>query len=973
MDHKLKIGDVVNNFTVSKIEDLPEYDGVAYLMEHKLAHAPLLWLANDDQNKSFSISFKTAPKDDTGVFHILEHSVLCGSDKYPVKEPFVNLLKTSMQTFLNAMTFPDKTMYPVASTNQKDLENLMSVYLDAVFHPRFLHVPQILEQEGWHTELDESGHLHFNGVVLNEMKGVMQDPGDMAELHMNRALFPDTCYGFESGGYPDAITDLTYEQFVATHKAHYNLANSYTIIYGDLDIDATLALIDDAFAHAPLGGEKDSTPFELIAQKPVKPEPQTVEMHTSKDAARVNIAYVINPTDTPEGVFEQNAISVALDALAGSSEAPLKRAMLELGLADDFSAQLMPEGLQPYVLMSFTGAKPELKEHARAYVEDALKKILAEGLPRDKFEAALASLEFSLREQDFSYPNGLYIAMGALTTWLYNKDMVLDGIKFEDALKEMKAALDSNYYAELLERLILNSEHTAQVSIVPVNTELESQEDKKLAALEAELNDEKKAAIEKSVSELRAIQEAEDAPEDVAKLPRLKLSEVGEGAEPHEVREDTLDDGHKLYRHMLHTHKISYLNAYFDLAHLTNDELFIASYIPTLITNVSTEHTSASDLDTKIESSLGDLTATLSASGILGQPTTATPRMIVSARALEDQTQTMCDLMYEVLSETRYDELDKIKNLLLQLKIRLESTFLNAGNTTAMVAANAPYSAVMNFKFETSGPNKYLHLKKLLANWETEGEAFCNKLAQVAAKVFVNNKLELSVAASDEGYETIKKVEKLSALPHLNNTDVAYEARLAEVAHTAYIVPSNVNYVASTLNTNEDDMSLEGALMIARRLFSFDYLWNEVRVKGGAYGCSFAFGLPSLRAFSSYRDPHLDETLERYSKAGAWLKNWDPTEDEFEGYKVASIAAIDAPQKTFAKMTARDTMRFSHIADNHTHQQREWVKHVSLDDMHSLGAHLDSKAESLAFVGNKASAEASTIAWNVVELMPTQA
>lgn len=973
MDHKLKIGDVVNNFTVSKIEDLPEYDGVAYLMEHKLAHAPLLWVANDDENKSFSISFKTAPKDDTGVFHILEHSVLCGSDKYPVKEPFVNLLKTSMQTFLNAMTFPDKTMYPVASTNQKDLENLMSVYLDAVFHPRFLQVPQILEQEGWHTELDEAGKLHFNGVVLNEMKGVMQDPGDMAEFHMNRALFPDTCYGFESGGYPDSITDLTYEQFVATHKAHYNLANSYTIIYGNLDIEATLALIDDAFAHAPLGGEKDSTPFELIAQAPVKPAPQAVEMHTSKDAARVNIAYVIKPTDTPEGLFEQNAISVALDALAGSSEAPLKRAMLELGLADDFSAQLMPEGLQPYVLMSFTGASPELQEKGRAYVERALKKILDEGLPRDKFEAALASLEFTLREQDFSYSNGLYIAMSALTTWLYNKDMILDGVKFENTLKQMREALDTNYYAELLDRLILHSEHTAQVSIVPVDYEIENQEAKKLAELEATLDDSAKAAIEKSVRELRAIQEAEDAPEDVAKLPRLTLAEVGEGAEPHEVREETLDSGHKLYRHLLHTHKISYLNAYFDLNHLSNDELFIASYIPTLLTNVSTTETSASDLDTKIESSLGDLSATLSASGILGKPETAEPRMIVSARALENQTQAMCDLMYEVVAKTRYDELDKIKNLLLQLKIRLESTFLNAGNSTAMVAANAPYSAVMNFKFETSGPNKYLHLKQLLANWDSEGEAFCKELARVAAKVFVNNKLELSVAASDAGYETIKQGEKLSQLPHLDSVEQAYEPRFAEATHTAYLVPSNVNYVASSINTQEQDVSLEGALMIARRLFSFDYLWNEVRVKGGAYGCSFAFGLPSLRAFSSYRDPHLDETLERYSKAGAWLKNWNPTEDEFEGYKVASIAAIDAPQKTFAKMTSRDTMRFSQIPAEHTHEQREWVKHVSLHDMHGLGAHLDTKAESLAFVGNKASAESSAIDWNVIELMPTQA
>ena len=428
-------------FTVTDVLPLPELSGTAYVMRHDATGARAMWIAVDDNEKSFSIAFKTPPANSTGVFHILEHSVLCGSNRFPVKEPFVNLLKTSMQTFLNALTFPDKTMYPVASTNAADLKNLVDVYLDAVLHPAIYRRPRIFEQEGWHLELqdadgkaaapeDPDARLAYNGVVFNEMKGALSDPDEVLFEAVNQSLFPDTPYRFESGGDPRHIPELSYEEFLDTHARHYNLANSYTILYGNLDIEDMLAFVGSRFDAAADRGAGAPNPLPL--QAPVRAPFRQVTMATATENASVGLAYVIGTAADRERVL---ATDVLLDALAGSNEAPLKRAVLDADLGDDFTATLVDGELQPQVLFQLKGAKPGVARRFRQLVEDTCARLAADGIDRTKLEASLAQGEFNLREGDWgSYADGVALSMQAMSSWLYDDGRPVDYLRYEDEM-----------------------------------------------------------------------------------------------------------------------------------------------------------------------------------------------------------------------------------------------------------------------------------------------------------------------------------------------------------------------------------------------------------------------------------------------------------------------------------------------------------------------------------------------------------
>ena len=571
-DPKLAVGTHHEGFTVTQVEPLPELEGYAYVMRHDASGARMMWLAVDDDNKSFSISFKTPPADDTGVFHILEHSVLCGSDRFPVKEPFVNLLKTSMKTFLNAMTFPDKTMYPVASTNVADLENLMDVYLDAVLHPAIYQRPRIFEQEGWHLEVDDEGKaLSYNGVVYNEMKGALSDPGDVLALELGRALFPDSPYRFESGGDPRSIPTLTYEQFIDAHARHYTLANSYTILYGNLDIDRELAFVGERFDGATDRGA--GAPNELPLQAPVTPAPVRVEMDCAREDATVGLGYVCGTAAERERMC---ALDVLVDTLTGSNEAPLKRAVLDAGLGDDFTATILEHGLQIELVFRLRGAKEGVAERFAELVEGECARMVAKGIERERLEASLASLEFGLRELDpGSTGNGVYLSMRSLSSWLYDDERPVDYLRFEESMDHMRAGLDGGYFEDLLRDVICESDHHVTVEIVPVadgaaaassaraETDRNSirnaasrdriravtvcmsgflsfgagedgaaaEEEARLASLRATMSDEDIEGVRREVAALREMQEAPDSPEDLATLPCLTIDDIGEADE----------------------------------------------------------------------------------------------------------------------------------------------------------------------------------------------------------------------------------------------------------------------------------------------------------------------------------------------------------------------------------------------------------------------------------------------------------
>ena len=966
-DPALAAGTTHAGFTVTRVESLPEISGQAYLMRHDATGARALWLACADTNRSFAISFKTPPVDDTGVFHILEHSVLCGSDRYPVKEPFVNLLKTSMQTFLNAMTFPDKTMYPVASTNVADLENLMGVYLDAVLHPAIYDRPRIFEQEGWHLEADDAGELSYNGVVFNEMKGALSDPDDVLYQELGRSLFPDTCYGHESGGNPRAIPELTYEAFLDSHARHYALPNSYVILYGDLDVDRELAFIDERFRGAAKPGAQGrgaGAPNPLDLQAPVRAERRVVPMATAPSNASIGLAYVLGTAADRTRVL---AVDVLLDALCGSNEAPLKRRVLDAGLADDFSAMLVDGTLQPQAMFVLRGLREGAGERFRALVESACAELAEGGIPRDKLEAALAQAEFNLREGDWGgYPDGIALSMLAMSGWLYDDERPLDYLRYEDALAELKAGLDSGYFERLLRELVCESAHCAEVEIAPVAGGDGAEEAAELAALRAGMDEKDLEAVRAEVAALRAEQEAPDAPEALALLPRLSVADV-EPPAPEPAAQD-VDAPLPCIAHELDTHGIDYVYHYFDLRHLDFGDLPWVGVLTDLLGKLDTARRTASDLDTVVETNLGGLdffTETYARDADLSY---AAPALVVGASALAEKVDALATLPSEVWGTTRFDDLARVRDILTQRRVALEQYFVSSGHTAAAARANTYFSSAAMASSAMSGLEYYLFLRDLLDGWDVRASALPGRLAELAARVFTADDVVVSFTGSAESRARFWEAGGKLGLPRAGRA----ERRLAVPAPTprneAFLIPSDVSYVVRGCGRSAADEGTVGCWQVATRALSFDYLWNEVRVKGGAYGCGFRCTTEGLRAFWSFRDPSVDATLKRYDGAAAWLAAWDGSPEELEGYIVATVAAHDAPVKPRQLARRQDVARFGGKPEGWRDAVRTEELATTAEGIRALAAALaDEGAPSgVCVFGGRDAVEASSVAFDAV-------
>ena len=962
---ELAVGTAHAGFTVTSVEPLAELSGCAYVMRHDATGARALWLACADVNKAFAISFKTPPADDTGVFHILEHSVLCGSDRYPVKEPFVNLLKTSMQTFLNALTFPDKTMYPVASTNTADLENLMSVYLDAVLHPAIWHRRRIFEQEGWHLEAAEDGTLSYNGVVLNEMKGALSDPDDVLYQALTRALFPDTCYRFESGGNPRAIPTLTYEGFLDNHARHYAPGNAYVFLYGDLDADRELSLVDEALRGAAERGA--GAPNELALQAPVRAERREVRMATAPSNSEVGLSYVIGTAADRTRVL---AVDVLLDALCGSNEAPLKRRVLDAGLADDFSATLIDGVLQPQAMFTLRGLREGAGEKFRALVEATCAELADSGIPRDKLEASLAQAEFNLREGDWGgYPDGVALAMQAMSSWLYDDERPVDYLRYEDALAELKRGLDEGLFERLLRELVCESAHCAEVELVPVEAGDADEEAAELERLRASMDEGDLEAVRAEVDALRAEQEAPDSPEALATLPRLRLSDIGPApAEPAalEVAAPLPCIGHEL-----DTHGIDYVYHYFDLRCLDYEELPYAGVLTELLGRLATARRSASELDTLVETKLGGLDFFVETHTRDDDLSFAAPALVVGASALSEKADALCELPAEVWGETDFGDLARIRDILTQRRVALEQYYLSSGHAAALGRTSTYFSAAALVSGAMGGLDYYLFLRDLLDHWDERAADLSERLAGLARRIFTADAVTVSFTGPAADRERFWERGGTLGLP-------AGEGEKRLVVPTpaprreAFVIPSDVAYVARASAPSAADAGSVGTWQVATRALSYDYLWNEVRVKGGAYGVGFKRSTEGLRQFWSYRDPSVDATLARYDGAAAWLAGWQGDADELGGYVVATVAAHDAPVKPRQLARRQDVARFNARPDGWRDQVRAQELATTADDLRALAAALaDAEAPSgICVFGGRDAVEESGVSFDaVVELV----
>ena len=960
-------GTTCHGFAVERCETVPELDSDAYVLRHTVSGARLLYLACDDENKAFAIGFKTPPADSTGVFHILEHSVLCGSAKFPVKEPFVDLIKSSMQTFLNAMTYPDKTIYPVATTNEQDLYNLMDVYLDAVFNPAIYTKPTIFEQEGWHYELDlpegaegedgsgsaalREGTLRYNGVVFNEMKGALSDPMSVLDDAVNAALYPNTAYAHESGGDPRAIPALTYEQFLDTHARHYNPSNSYITLYGDLDVDRALEFLDERYLSqssaasrrmdaAVAAGEEPSAlaPNPLDVQAPVTCEYQRVEMATTPENAMVGLGLVLgNALDRKRTI----AADILFEALLGSNEAPVKKAILAAGLGGNVVSYTAAECLQPYELIMLQNAQPGVARELRRTFQDACRDLCEHGVPRERLEAIISSNEYDLRQRDYGIADGVAIACDALSTWLYDDDAATLALKYGPVYEELRGELDGSYFEDLLHELVLQNDHMALVELVPVDAAegAEGAEAAELAAKRDAMTDAELANVVERTAALRAAQEAEDTPEDKATLPRLRVSDIGEARpEPPLVVDTTAPI--VCLRHDIPTNRLAYAMQYFDLSCVAFEDLPYVTLLCRLLKQLPTREHSAEELDNLLAGKLGFLSFTTE---VMTQPDMdgVRPYLLVSAGALSEKIDALASLPREVWSSTLLldADADRVRDVLTQIRIGLEQGFINNGHSAALGRAMSYSSPSAVVREQLSGVDFYLFLRNLLEHFDERVDGLRTKLAELAERIFVADGCMASFTGSDEDFDAYWDAAGNLGLGAGN--DAGRGALVVPAPcdrHEAFVIPSDICFAARACDPRRLGLDVTGAWAVAANALSYDYLWNEIRVKGGAYGCGFRAAGERQTAFYTYRDPAIDPSIERVERAGAWLGSFEPDEAAFEGFIVSCVSGMDAPVKPYALTKRRNTTYLAGLDPHAREERRAQMLAATPGELRSLGA-----------------------------------
>ena len=904
----LSVGTQLHGFTVTRTRDVAELNAQLVEMVHDRTGAELCWLDNGERNKLFSVAFKTLPEDSTGVFHILEHSVLCGSKKYPVREPFVELLKSSMQTFLNAMTFPDKTVYPVSSRNEQDFLNLTSVYLDAVFAPRILEDPNIFYQEGWHLAM-EGDNSAYRGVVLNEMKGAMSNVVEVVQQGMCQLLFPDTCYGFNSGGDPAAILDLTYEQFVETYRRFYHPSNARFYLDGNIPLDRTLAMISESLE----GFDRRTDLPQLAMQEPA--------------AGTGTQYYEISPEEDPSGktYFAMGRIlgtwadkekclaaQVLCDTLADSNEAPLKKAVLESGLCQDMTLSVMDGVGQPWLLLQITNAADGQTGALRQCVRDTAQRLMESGIDREALAASINRLEFQTRQG--WEPQGLMRCFQALNSWLYGGDP-LTSLTHDGDFKALRAMLDNGGFESLLTELLLDDAGWSALEVLPSTTlgeEKRTREAARLNAEQAAWTEEQRTACLRLNERLTLWQQTPDTPEQLASLPTLPLSEISETPEYPDTSEETVG-GVTVLRHHAACRGVVHLSLYFPLTDCTLAELTRISFLRELLGKLPTQRHSAAELHQRVKAVFGNLSFGVQVYGRPGQIQRCTPCLTASASVLEGNLPEAAELLREILTETRFDEPERIRQTAIQANESVKMLGIMAGNRIAMLSAKAHYTAQSAVQEATGGWTCAQWLHGFVENFDAEVSQYISLVKQIMERAVGKKRLVLGVTAAND----VELAALVSAFPEgtAAESDAAYTAQLPD--QQGIRIPAQVGYAARACRSPR---AVHGSLPVAAQLLSLDYLWNVIRVQGGAYGTGLITDRDGVISAYSYRDPSPDRSLQAYAGLADTLRKFCESGEPLDKYIISAVSKTEplmspqnygqaADRNWFCRITFEDETR----------------------------------------------------------------
>lgn len=892
---KWKMGDMVHGFRVNSMSHIEEVNSDAYLMEHVKSGARLMYLDNDDDNKVFYICFRTTPDNSKGTPHIMEHSTLCGSRKYPLKEPFVELAKGSLNTFLNAITWPDKTMYPIASRNDVDFHNLMDVYLDAVFYPNCLKNPQILMQEGWHYELEnKDAPLTYNGVVYNEMKGALSSPEAIMEDRAMEKLFPNTTYGVESGGDPEVIPTLSFREFTEFHRRFYHPSNSYIYLYGDMDIEKTLDYLDREYLSA---FDKRNVDSMVKTQAPFSKRvsltaPYGIAENESTEGKAIHALYTaFNDHMT---TMDSLAFRILNYVLIDMDGAPLKQAVLDAGLGSDLSGSYGDSYKQPVWIVEATGSEVDKQAAFADVVDSTLRSIALKGIDKDMLEAALNRTEFTARENDYQgRPKGLFYGVRAMDMWLYDRNP-MDALRYIDDMNTLRKNLKTNYFENLLLRYVIKNPHQVLITMKPEKglTEKANQETaEKLASFKSSLSDEQLEKIMASTKALKERQASGETEEALKTIPLLSRKDLKRPIEE-EVLEKESVSGVDHFHFQVHTNGITYLNLYFTLGNLKEADIPYAILLSSLLRSLSTTKHSYTELARLSNAYTGGMSFALNGYGKVNDTSSYLPALTIRAKALTSKTDKLMDLLGEVINHTLFTDAKRLKELVLQEKSEWDMSAFSRGHTLVMTRLTSYFSKGGEFA-EQSGLSYYYFLADLVKHFDENREGLQEKLAAVSGKIFTRSGLFFETIGEEEEKKAV--LENLPLL--LDDMEVGVKTAPhvysfpPESRNEAFLTSGKVQYVAKGGNFKSHGFAYTGALRVMETILRYEYLWKKVRVLGGAYGAFTQFLRDGTAILCSYRDPNLAQTIRAYEELPAYLENLTLSDREMTKYVIGTMAA----------------------------------------------------------------------------------
>lgn len=956
-------------YELIKGEFVSEAGSFVLTLRHKLSHARVLVFSNEDENKVFNIGFRTPPKDSKGVPHIIEHTVLCGSKNFPVKDPFVELVKGSLNTYLNATTYPDKTMYPVASCNDKDFKNLMYVYMDAVFYPNIYHYEEIFKQEGWHYELDnEDDEITYNGVVYNEMKGAYSSEERVLECFVMSQLFPDNTYCQESGGDPRHIPDLTYQDYLDFHRTYYHPSNSYIYLYGDMDVEERLVFMDEQYLrHFPA----ISVDSEIPLQKPFGSMKElTTSYAVAKDADCTEKTYYAFATVMDVTLDQKicKAFEVLFYVLVEMPGAPLKQALLDAGIGSDVDGEFCDILRQSMFSISTKNAKKGQKQDFYRVIRETLEKLVAEGIDRKVLEAAINGMEFKEREADFgSFPKGLLYGTRIFKTWLYNDNDPYSPLCYDEYYAFLREQLGTDYFEKLIQAYLLDNPHAVLVDMVPepgLAEKMEEETAKKLREYKESLSAEEIGKLIADTKALKAYQEEASPKEMLEKIPMLKREDIRKEIRPYHNEEKQID-GIKVLRHNIPTNDIVYLRMLFDIDGL-EDYLPQASFLSTLLGYMDTQKHTYTEFDTETNFYTGGITSDLDIYCCNRDSDDYRLKFEVRTKVLRNHLKEALDLMAEMMFETLFTDEKHLREVVAEGRSRLKVRLLTSGHQAAASRATSCFSKSSWLNDHYLGIGYYEYLVQLDEHFEEEKERLAAGCRALLAKAFRREGLLVSITGADAEYAELEKelpafLGRLASFEESSTGDE--ESALSKMTkyipvpvsnQEGFTTPAEIQYVAVGGSFAGVPHNF-GALRVARHLLNYDYLWNEVRVKGGAYGVACQFQREGDGYFTSYRDPNLSSTIDVYEGAADYLENYTADEREITKTIIGTISGMDVPLTPNMNGSRSLTGYLSGITEEELQKERDQVLNCSLEDIRSLAPVMRAVADSsnLCVIGNE--------------------